>query len=173
MKVFCDWDISKPNKDFQIRLRRKEAALLTCFCKIFLENFITAKEAIWQQPTEQWAHAIKLNNWRLCLYYLVLHNILMFGNTVQIHTSNRKPGTCKGWETAFTVCVSGEADGFLSHLRVLSSVIISRCAWPRWCTQWGDSSFPGLCASCSTELRRSDFLQRHRQCSFHVRKAQS
>lgn len=71
-KVFSDWDISKPNKDFLIILYRKEAALLTCCCKIFLVNFITAKEAIWQDPTEQWDHAIKLNNWRLCLYYFEL-----------------------------------------------------------------------------------------------------
>lgn len=61
-----------------------------------LENFITAKEAIWQQPAEQWVHAIKLNNWRLCLYYLELQNVLVFGNTAQIHTSKRKTRRCKG-----------------------------------------------------------------------------
>lgn len=163
MKVFCDWDISKPNKNFQIKLHRKEAALW---------NFITAEKGSWQQPTEQWAHAIKLNNQRLCVYYLELHNVLMFENTVQIHRSKRKTGICKGQETGFTVCVRGEADGFLRHLRLLSSVIFSRCAWTRWCTQWCDSLFPGLCASCSTKLRRSDFLETQRQCSIGVRKAQ-
>lgn len=42
----------------------------------------------------------------------------------------------------------------------------------RWCTQWDASSFPGLCASCSSKLRSSLFLQKHKQCFIGVRKAQ-
>jgi len=76
----------------------------------------------------------------------------MYGNTVQIYMSKRKTGRHKGQESAFVVCVRGQADGFLSYLRVLSPATFSRCAWTRWCTQWHVSSFPGLCASVSIKL---------------------
>lgn len=122
-KVFCNWDMSKSKKDFQIILCRKEIALLTCYCKIILENY-TVKEANWQDPTQQWAHAIKLNSWILYLYYK-LQDILIFRNITQIYRNKRKAWRCKGRERGETAC-------FLSHIRILiSSLSFPRCAWPR------------------------------------------
>lgn len=48
------------------------------------------------------------------------------------------------------------------HLRIFSSATFLKCVWMRWCIQWDAPPFPGLCASCSSKLRNSIFLEKHK-----------